>query len=94
MIPSFFKVGISALSAGVITLIVGYYYGDRTIGLLVGDTSSLLSRDFYPQFMQFLFLALVYGFTFFSFAYLYQAKDALELLNNKLFKNRIQRNGE
>ncbi|MCH9811809.1 murein biosynthesis integral membrane protein MurJ, partial [bacterium] len=92
IVTSFVRVGLSAISAGVITALLAYFlYNEASVLLFLGDMSAPLSRDFATQFTQFATLTSVYAVLFFFFAFLYQAKDALSLLSvviHRAMKNR------
>ena len=79
---SFIRVGLSALSAGILTALAAYFmYQDTSVLLLMGDMSVALPRSFTEQFTRFASLTFVYALSFFFFAFVYKAKDAISLLS-------------
>jgi putative peptidoglycan lipid II flippase len=87
MKSSFIKVGLSSLCAGVVTALSAYFlYADSSIALLFGNISVPLARDFTAQITKFTSLTFIFGAAFFSFAYIYKAKDALSLISGFLNK--------
>lgn len=87
MKASFIKVGLSSICAGTVTAIAAYLlYSDSSMALLFGDMSAPLARDFTAQITKFTSLTFIYGVSFFFFAYVYKAKDALSLISRLISK--------
>lgn len=87
LLNSFFRVALSAISAGMVTAILAnQLFGDTSFLLLLGDLTLPLARKFSEQLTMFTSLTFIYGVTFFFFAVVYKAKDALDLLSGVLPK--------
>ncbi len=82
MKKSFLSVAIASLSAGIVTGAIAYFlFADPSISLLFGQPSVDLMRDFGSQFTRFCTLTFIYGVSFFAFAFLFKAEDAMQLLS-------------
>ncbi len=81
---SFLKTGVCALIALAATVLVGkFLVDDPTLTILSGDPMVAFSRDFTTQLMQFAALGGTFVLIFFSYAWLLNAEDALELIGMK-----------
>jgi putative peptidoglycan lipid II flippase len=81
---SFLRTGASALIAAIATILVGkFFVDDPTLKILSGETVLLFRRDFTMQFMQFASLSGTFVLIFFSYAWLFNAEDVLELIGVK-----------
>lgn len=88
MKKSFLSVALSSLLAGMITAALAYFlFADPSIALLFGHPPLELTRDFGSQFTRFCTLTFIYGVSFFAFAFLLKAEDAMQLLSG-LFPKR------
>jgi putative peptidoglycan lipid II flippase len=78
---SFFKTGSSALVAAVSTLLVGHFFiGDPTLRFALGGMHGAVCRDFLTQTMHFAALGGTFLLMFFSYAWMLNAEDVLELI--------------
>jgi putative peptidoglycan lipid II flippase len=78
---SYFKTGLCTLIAGGTTLLVGWYLtSDPTVPMLWGDPAPVFARNFTDQLLQFLVLTGTFSTLFFSYAWLLNAHDILELV--------------
>jgi putative peptidoglycan lipid II flippase len=81
---SFFKTGICTLIASVATLLVGYFFvGDATFKIATGNIDVTFSRDIPTQCLHFLALSGTFILMFFSYAWMLNAEDILELIGVK-----------
>jgi putative peptidoglycan lipid II flippase len=81
---SFFKTGISALTAAVIALCSGHFLlADPSIKMLLGVESAVYSRQFIEQLLHFAALSGTFVMVFFSCAWMLNAEDVLELCRLK-----------
>jgi hypothetical protein len=81
---SFFKTGSCALIAAVATLLVGQFFvGDPTLKIATGNTDVTFSRDITTQCMHFLAMSGTFVLMFFSYAWMLNAEDILELIGVK-----------
>ncbi len=87
---SFFKTGLSAVIAGAATLLVGHFFtADPTLKILFGETDGLFCRDFTMQLMQFVAMSGTFLLVFFSYAWMFNAEDVLELIGLKRQSSKI-----
>jgi putative peptidoglycan lipid II flippase len=81
---SYFKTATCTLIAGVATLFVGYFFvGDPTFKIATGIIDATLSRDVPTQCLQFLAMSGTFILMFFSYAWMLNAEDILELIGVK-----------
>lgn len=81
---SFFKTGASSVIAAIATLFVGKFFtGDPTLIILSGDASPGFHRDLTMQLMQFAAMSGTFVLIFFSYAWMFNAEDVLELVGVK-----------
>jgi len=81
---SFFKTGGCVLIAAIATLLVGQFFvGDPTLNVAIGNTDMAFSRAVSEQCMHFLALSGTFVLMFFSYAWLLNAEDVLELIGVK-----------
>ena len=81
---SFFRTGSSALVAAASSLLVGHFFiGDPTLSLAIGGTQGAVCRDFLTQTMHFVALGGTFLVMFFSYAWMLNAEDVLELVGIK-----------
>ncbi len=80
---SFFKVTSATVTAAGITLLVGYFLiEDPTLQLILGK-EVIFIRSFKEQLLQFLALSGTFLMIFFSYAWMINAEDVLELIRLK-----------
>jgi putative peptidoglycan lipid II flippase len=78
---SFVKTGVSSCIAAGATFLVGRFLtGDPTLAILCGSGSVEFCRGFTMQLMQFAAMSGTFVLIFFSYAWLFNAEDVLELL--------------
>lgn len=78
---SFFKTGTCTLIASLSALLVGHFFiGDPTLKLAMGDASGAPPRDVVVQGMHILALGGTFLLMFFSYAWMLNAEDVLELV--------------
>ena len=81
---SFLKTGACAVIATALTVLVGQFFaGDPTFKIAMGDSGVLLTREVSQQLMQFLCLSGTFVLTFFSYAWMVNAEDVLEIIGMK-----------
>lgn len=81
---SLFKTGIAAVCAALIGICVGHFLiGDPTFNMLFGKESIVFSRHFTEQVLQFAALSATFLVIFFSYAWMLNAEDILELCHLK-----------
>ena len=81
---SFLKVGGCSLIAAAAALLVGkFLIGDLTWNILFGETRVQFSRSLSVQCMQFAALGGTFLLTFFSYAWVLNVEDVLELVGLK-----------
>jgi putative peptidoglycan lipid II flippase len=84
---SFFKSGSCALIAAGVTLLVGHFFvGDPTLKVTAGHSDVTFSRDISTQCMYFSALSGTFILMFFSYAWMLNAEDVLELVGIKYTK--------
>ncbi len=81
VLSSFFKTGAVALIAATATLLVGkFFVDDPTLKILFGEENVVFRRDFVMQLMQFVSLSGTFLLIFFSYAWMFNAEEVLELI--------------
>ncbi len=81
---SFFKTSICGLIAMIATLLVGkFFVDDPTLLIFSGKEAVAFSREIKMQLMQFAALSGTFVLIFFSYAWMLNAKDVLELIGIK-----------
>lgn len=81
VLGSFLKTGICTLIAAIATLFLGsFFVGDATWKLAMGEPSLIFPRDIKIQTMQFVALCGTFLLLFYSYAWMFHAEDALELI--------------
>jgi putative peptidoglycan lipid II flippase len=81
---SFFKTAVCTSVASVATLFVGHFFiSDPTIKIVTGNSDVIFSRDVSTQCLQFLALSGTFILMFFSYAWMLNAEDILELIGIK-----------
>lgn len=81
---SFIKTGGCSLIAAGATLLVGHFFiGDTTLLIASGETQDCLISGIQEQLMQFTALGGTFVLLFFSYAWLFNAADVLELVGIK-----------
>lgn len=81
---SFFKTGVCGLIAAIATLLVGQFFvGDPTLNVAAGNSAVIFSRDLSTQCMHFFALSGTFVLIFFSYAWMLNAEDILELIGVK-----------
>jgi putative peptidoglycan lipid II flippase len=81
---SFLKTGVCALIATAVTVFVGkFFVDDPTLRIFFGEAITALKRDFAMQLMQFAGLGGTFVLIFFSYAWMLNAEDVLELIGLK-----------
>ncbi len=84
VVYSFLKGASCAVIAAVATALVGHFLlDDPTLRIVGGEHVLTFSRHFYPQLLQFAALAGTFVVIFFSYAWLLNAEDVLELVGIK-----------
>lgn len=84
VIRSFAKTGVCALIAGATTLALGHFLvNDPTLQIFLGKKISYFPRDFSVQLLQFFALTGFFGLIFFSYAWMLNAEDLLQLIGIK-----------
>ena len=82
VIVSFAKTGICTLVAGAVTLLFAQLFvGDSTLGIAVKSGEVFFDRQFSVQLMRFLSLSGTFVLIFFSYAWMVNAEDVLELIS-------------
>ena len=86
----FWKIAICALSAGFVTLLIGYFFGgDLTLNILLGEKNLYFARAFPKQILLFSTLFFTYGLLFFAYAKMLKVQEILDLLPFTKRKKRI-----
>ena len=81
---SFFKTGSCTLIAALATLLVGHFFiEDLTLKMMMGDTNGTISRHIVVQSMHLAALGGTFLLIFFSYAWMFNAEDVLELIGVK-----------
>ncbi len=81
MISSFWKTAACTIIASLVTVLVGaFLVQDPMSQMLLGQPPALFARTFSMQALQFMALAGTFGLILFSYAWLFQASDLLELV--------------
>lgn len=81
---SFAKTGAATVIAATATLFVGAFFADDpTVKILSGEAVTVFRREFVMQLMQFAALGGTFLLIFFSYAWMFNAEDVLELVGVK-----------
>jgi len=84
VLRAFIKTGGCSLIAAAATLLVGHFFvGDATLLMALGKTQSCLTGSIQTQLLQFAALGGTFVLLFFSYAWLFNATDVLELVGAK-----------
>lgn len=87
LITSWFKTTLCALVAGGTTLLIGHFLtGDPSLKIMAGVSPIVFARNPLAQVLEFGVLTGVFGLIFFSYAWMFNATDILELVRIKKMK--------
>ncbi len=81
VMPTFVKVVFASLTAGIATLLFGYFFlHDPTVRLFLGDLTVEYSREFIVQLKEFLVLTSFYGTIFLLLSYFLRIDHVLSMM--------------